>query len=121
MNHKKYKEEWGSADLMAIAAFRYCLGRRTYIVLECVAWLIQYWDTFQTRTKVLIHKEIKETIDREWIGDKCDLDEWNSILKLDTEFNHKDPFKEKDEEEFNKQRGVIVMKEDSDVVEDFIS
>jgi hypothetical protein len=120
MRHKKYKEEWGSADLMAIAAFRYCLGRRAHIVLECVEWLKQYWDTFQTRTKVLIHQEIKEAIDRDGVGDKCDLDLWNNILKLDTEFNHKGLFKKKDEEIFFK-RGVVVLEKDSDLVKEFIS
>lgn len=116
---EKYKEEWGSADLMAVAAFRYCLEKQKYMTVECVLWLTKYWDTFRKSTKVLIHQNIRGAIEQNFIRDKLDLEGWNSILKLDTEFNYKDPFKEKDEETFYK-RGVVVLEKESDVVKEFI-
>ena len=35
--------KYGRADLMAIAAVRYCLGRMSYIVGDCADWLIAEW------------------------------------------------------------------------------
>lgn len=33
---------WGRSDLMATAAVRYCLGRCSYIVGDCVDWLHEH-------------------------------------------------------------------------------
>ena len=37
------EQAWGSCELMVLAAFRYCLGRQTYIVNACADWLIDVW------------------------------------------------------------------------------
>lgn len=77
----EYKIEWGFQNLMVIAAFRYCLGRRTYIVSSCVDWLLFWWDDLDDVTKNLIVKEIQEALDRDWAGDDCDVDCWKRILE----------------------------------------
>jgi hypothetical protein len=53
---------WGRADLMATAAFRYCLGRSSYIVGDCVDWLIANWGNFAPATRDLIRRELNEAI-----------------------------------------------------------
>lgn len=78
-------QAWGYHDLMVTAAHRYCLGRRTYIVSECVKWLIQNWSLFEKNTKKLIVEETKEALDKGWAGDACDVAEWNKIAALSIE------------------------------------
>lgn len=51
------KNPWGFNDLMVIAAFRYCLGRSTYIVGTCVDWLTEHWPNFSVDTQQLIKKK----------------------------------------------------------------
>lgn len=80
-----YKPEWGSQNLMVMAAFRYCLGRRTYIVGVCVEWIINYWDDFDQTTKRIILEETKEAIEKGLAGDKCDSDYWKKVLTLEDE------------------------------------
>lgn len=78
---KEFKPEWGFQNLMVLAAFRYCLGRRTYIVGSCVDWLLSYWDEIDDWTKVLIIKEIKLAAELGHLGDECDADDWKKILE----------------------------------------
>ena len=54
------EEAWGFDGLMASAAFRYCLGRMTYIVNECADWIISNWENFHPGTRVLIKRELEE-------------------------------------------------------------
>ena len=75
-----YKPEWGFHNLMVLAAFRYCLGRRTYIVGSCVDWLIQYWDEIDQNTKRIILQETKECLDRKEAGDACDVVRWQQLV-----------------------------------------
>lgn len=85
---------WGKEDLMVLAAFRYCVGRRTYIVPECVEWLFVNWPEFSDSIKGLIQKELEELFDQddlyragEWgdyrpLGDNCDRQEWERVRAL---------------------------------------
>lgn len=50
----------GHDHLMVIAAFRYCLGRSTYIVGECAAWLIKTWPLLNKQTQIIIQRELEE-------------------------------------------------------------
>ena len=50
------------------AAFRYCLGRRTYIVSDCCDWLVTNWENFQKFTKGVIRGDL------EWAFDEDDRD-----------------------------------------------
>jgi len=79
--------------LMIIAAFRYCLGRMTYIVSECASWLIKTWPTLSQQTQNIIQRDIEEAFarddeDREAgrdykaLGHDCDRAEWMRVRKL---------------------------------------
>lgn len=56
---------WGRSDLMATAAVRYCLGRSTYIVGDCVDWLRENWGAFDQSAKLIIRRDVEEAIARD--------------------------------------------------------
>lgn len=56
---------WGRSDLMALAAVRYCLGRQSYIVGDCVAWLIQQRGAIDPSTMRTIERDIRELLKRD--------------------------------------------------------
>lgn len=64
-------------------AFRYCLGRMTGAVSECVQSLIFNWDNLKPHTQGMIHSEIREAIVNQQGGMDCDVKEWGKILKLE--------------------------------------
>lgn len=67
----KMENKWGRNQLMVTAAFRYCLSRKTYIVADCVKWIIDNWNEFDGRTKKIIELDIErelikyETLEKE--------------------------------------------------------
>lgn len=78
---------------MVLAAFRYCVGRRTYIVRECVEWLFVNWPEFSDSIKELIKKELEELFDQDdlyrngggdyrALGDDCDRWEWERVRAM---------------------------------------
>lgn len=84
---------WGSDGLMAIAAFRYCLGRMTYIVGDCERWLFANWDQFPERVRTLVQREVEEEIKRDDearergeeykpLGWDCDRAAWVRVASL---------------------------------------
>lgn len=87
MTKEEFKPEWGFQNLMVLAAFRYCLGRRTYIVGSCVDWLIKYWQEIDAYTKIMIIQETEEALQKGVAGDSCDVDDWKALLDFD-----KNPF-----------------------------
>lgn len=58
-------KNFGRGDLMAIAAFRYCLGRKSYIVEDCGDWLIQQWDEIRPNAQHVIERDLREAIQRD--------------------------------------------------------
>ena len=56
---------WGRGDLMAIAAVRYCLGRQTYIVGDCAAWLIAAWPHVSESARKTIRRDVDEEFTRD--------------------------------------------------------
>lgn len=76
-----YKPEWGDHNLMVLAAFRYCLGRSSYIVSSFVYWLIDYWEDIDPHTKKLILGETQEALRRGNAGDRCDIESWERLLE----------------------------------------
>lgn len=85
-------------DLMVVAAFRYCLGRRTYIVGHCVSWLMANWTNLEERSRECITRELAEEIERDnnargigcdWhpLGDDCDRAEWLKLQEFIGEAN----------------------------------
>jgi hypothetical protein len=88
---------WGANDLMVVAAFRYCLGRTTYIVKDCADWLIDYWPNFEQGAKDIIKKELEEAFARDDesrkygagfntlshpLGHDCDREKWARVRRL---------------------------------------
>ena len=87
------EQKWGHDQLMVIAAIRYCLGRRTYIVRDCADWIIQMWPEFTESTQKLVRRDIEETFDRddrsrkvssEYLPLGMDMDrrEWERVRNL---------------------------------------
>ena len=84
---------WGSDGLMALAAFRYCLGRMTYIVGDCERWIFANWGHFPESVKKLIQREVEEEIKRDDearadgrdykpLGHDCDRAAWERVRTL---------------------------------------
>ena len=69
---------WGWEDLMVIAAFRYCLGRMTYISGVCADWLVDKWPELPPRSKALIRTEL----DRAFVQDDADRASGTSFKEL---------------------------------------
>jgi hypothetical protein len=82
---KTDKKPWARNDLMVTAAHRYCLGRKTYMVSECVEWLIDFWRDIDIETRKRIQQETKEAIQKGLAGDICDIRSWERILKLEVD------------------------------------
>jgi len=66
---------------MLLSAFRYALGRRTYIVGETARWMEQYW-LLLAKWHKQIHEDIERAIESGRAGDKCDIEDWRKILRL---------------------------------------
>jgi hypothetical protein len=56
---------WGRDDLMALAAVRYCLGRMSYIVGDCVNWLVQQWPNIKPEARIVIQRDIEHEFRRD--------------------------------------------------------
>jgi len=54
------EQAWGPDGLMAMAAVRYSLGRSSYIVGDCVNWLIANWALFGERTRGTIQRDVEK-------------------------------------------------------------
>lgn len=71
---------WGRKDIMVTAAHRYCLGRQTYIVSDCVDWLIYNWQSFDKNCRDRVIQETKEAIENGSAGHIIDVVEWRRLL-----------------------------------------
>jgi hypothetical protein len=83
--HKTY----GMGGLMITAAFRYCLGRRTYIAGECVDWILANWNDWPENVQTIIQRDLEQEFERaeqnpDWnpLGDDCDKREWEKVRAL---------------------------------------
>ena len=70
--------------LVLIAAFRYSLGRMTYMPSVMVDELILNWNFLTEFDKKQIQDDIRHAINHNMAGDQCDINEWNKILELKT-------------------------------------
>ena len=84
---------WGSDGLMALAAFRYCLGRMTYIVGDCERWVFANWEHFPESVRKLIQRDLEEEFARDDearergeaykpLGHDCDRAAWIRVRSL---------------------------------------
>ncbi len=70
-------------DILMVCAFRYALGRRTYVVGTIANIIKANWDTMHCSRRAFYKKEIKEAVDKGWAGSELiDVPEWKSILEL---------------------------------------
>ena len=63
-------------------AFRYALGRKTYVVSMVVDELIKQWPNLNDANKSKIKTEIEQAIYEDLAGWDCDVVEWKKILNL---------------------------------------
>lgn len=77
----KWTQPYFSPDI-AFSAFRYALGRRTYIVGSTAEYLRDNWQWMGEKYQRLIHKEIDEAESNHSLGDACDRKDWTSVREL---------------------------------------
>ena len=76
------KLENDNDQLMTIAAFRYCLGRQSYIVGSCLDWLYATWDQIETNTRFVIVRDTLEAIKTDRAGSETiDKPGWEKFAK----------------------------------------
>ena len=78
------KIETDDDRLVLLSAFRYALGRKTYIPSVIADQIKSCWIDLTESDRNLIKREISEAIERGHAGHKCDVDRWNEILLLDS-------------------------------------
>lgn len=71
------------ARQMFIMAFRYALGRKTYVVYDTVSLIIRNWGCFTEDEQRLFQREITAKIIAEKAGMDMDVRQWKQILELD--------------------------------------
>ena len=84
------RKNFGRHDLMAVAAFRYCLGRMTYIVSDCADWLIEQWPNISQNAQKIIARDLEAAFkqddedringkDHNTLGHDCDRAAWERV------------------------------------------
>lgn len=68
-------------QLMVIAAHRYCLGRRSYIVGTAIDWLTLWWKSFERNTKRVILRDTIQSIQDDLAGADIDKKGWLDFSK----------------------------------------
>ena len=68
-------------DDLIVCAFRYCLGRSTYVVSEMCDHLLEHWAEICPQYQELIKKEIKDAIERGNCGMDIDCICWSSLVE----------------------------------------
>jgi len=70
-------------DILLFCAFRYALGRKTYVVGTIVDILKNNWNSISPSQRKLYKEEIRDAITNNRAGMDMDVDEWNKILALE--------------------------------------
>lgn len=68
-------------SIILSCAFRYALGRRTYVVSTIVNKILDSWDDIPQHSRDRFCKEIKEHEEMWDLGDNCDKAEWYKIIQ----------------------------------------
>lgn len=85
MKHKEIQLDFKDVnqDILLFCAFRYALGRQTYVVGSICQIMKFNWDRIHETRRAMFKKEIREAIDKGRAGSKYDVEEWEKILMLE--------------------------------------
>ena len=75
-------KEFTVSESIIMWAFRYALGRKTYVVEEVANCLKENWEKIADHTKICIKEEITAAIALGHAGMDCDIKNWKQILEL---------------------------------------
>ena len=67
-------------SVILLCAFRYALGRRTYVVDYVISCLQEHWHELSKSDKSIIIREIGAAIDRD-----CAMQQWKSLIEFASE------------------------------------
>ena len=70
-------------DILLFCAFRYALGRMTYVVGSIVDIIIANWDQMSSSRRKMYKIEIREAITNNKCGMNCDIKDWERVLALE--------------------------------------
>lgn len=70
-----------NGQLMVMAAHRYCLGRRSYIVSSCIEWLKLWWPEFEKNTRNVIVRDTIMALQDNSAGSKSDFQDWKNFAE----------------------------------------
>jgi|WetSurMetagenome_2_1015567.scaffolds.fasta_scaffold228373_3 hypothetical protein len=70
-------------DILLFCAFRYALGRRSYVPSVVEQIIIDNWENMPLDTRKKYKQEIREAIEKSCAGDKYDILGWKRILELE--------------------------------------
>lgn len=85
---------WAEDDgVMISSAFRYCVGRRTYMPGVCADWLVRNWAVIPEHARSIIKRDLEEEFERDDearaegrdykpLGDDCDRRTWGRVRAL---------------------------------------
>lgn len=62
-------------------SFRYCLGRQTYAVSECVETILEVWPELSSKVQDLMYKETQEAIKKDQAGAAMDRRQWLRVAE----------------------------------------
>lgn len=68
-------------DDLIICAFRYSLGRCSYVVSEMIDHILEHWDEICPAYQRLIKSEIKYALERDNCGMNQDCESWSNCLE----------------------------------------
>ena len=71
--------------VILLCAFRYALGRRTYVVDYVTTCLQKHWHALSKGDRSLIIREIGEAIERRHAGCDCDVRQWKAVAEMGVE------------------------------------
>ncbi len=69
-------------QLILLCAFRYSLGRMTYMPGVVAAKLERHWGDLAEGHRRQIQEEVRESIERGRAGMECDIQVWRRLLEL---------------------------------------
>ena len=62
-----------------VGAFRYALGRMSYIVGVTVDWLIRDWELIQPEDQIVIKRDLANALEEGNLGMSCDKKDWQRL------------------------------------------